>query len=1126
MDLKANYDRELFINFFTDEFLPEDYIRNEERIDLDFQSKYFKNVYFLGGCQSLDLNVYEVIHSSENDARVTLSRDAFKLVSRYEQNNALVLFVPENANNFRLSLVTIEPKLDNEGIKVKREYSNPKRYSYILGVDSKTHTPEQYLIKKGRIANLVDLKSRFSVEVVNKDFYNLVAEMFSKLVGGRRKKGNRNIDYNRQLYLPSVSSENDKKYKEFAVRLIGRIMFCWFLTKKKSESNLPLIPEEVLSKDAVDVNPGFYHSRVEPLFFEVLNTPIEKRKPRFRVKPFDSIPFLNGGLFEPHPDDYYEIKSQAETSTYVNTLKIPDDWWKEFLGFLEIYNFTIDENTSIDIDLSVDPEMLGRIFENLLAEINPETGKTARKSTGSYYTPRPVVEYMVDSSLKHYFEAKTKIESKKISYLLNNSVEDSGLTPNEEQEVESALFNLKILDPACGSGAFPMGILQKILMILQKVDHNAEKSVEQVLKTIKDPIKRDLIKRKLEIAHLIDDRDFNDYARKLNLIQRSIYGIDIQPIAVEISKLRFFLSIIVDEVIQDDTPNRGIESLPNLEFKFVCANSLIPLPKENNWEKLFGDAKIIQSLESLREKYFTATNEEKPNIRQEFRLLQDQIKEFIFKNRAVLQELNSRFGLLSEWKPFSDEATGWFDSKWMFGIQSGFDIIIGNPPYLREKDNARIFKPINNSELGQKYHQGKMDYWFYFLHRAMDLLGSESNIAYITSRYWLNSKGAKKLINRIKENLSFYRVVDIGKLKVFDNVAGQHMVAIYSNRKYNGFDYKRLSGDINRIVDEEPNEYVSIDYLSNAAVFKVNDEIIFDQDDVVIPTKVEPLGKIYDSSIGIQESPDKLTVKHLENTEREDLHIGQGVFVLSETELHKLNLNSVELSIVKPYLDPNDVFAYKIVPQTEKYIIYSDKKVTGLIAKSPEYNRIKKHLDNFSEFISSSNAPYGLHRPRKLKYFLLPKIVFKGMFSNPEFAYDSEGYFIGFSFTSIIQKNKDYSLKYLLAILNSSFAKYWFYKNGKHRGGGVDIGAEKLRLFPIPHANAYIQDMFEEKIEEIIQLVNKNGHKNEEYLELQKTMNIRVLKLYAISFKDAKYIDSEIEGIITEDQYNSFRIID
>jgi len=224
---------------------------------------------------SLELNIYEVRHPSENDPRVSLSRDAFRLLAQYGSKRALILFTSENSPNFRLSLATIDLKWE-EGKRVQKEYSNPRRYSFFLGPETKTHTPEEYLIKQGRVKDFDDLKIRFSIEVVNKDFYTQIAVLFTQLAGGKRTIGRKSIDAGRGL-LNLPSTVDDTLDKEFTVRLIGRLVFCWFLKKKRSDKNISLLPEEFLSSKAVSENKGYYHGILEPLFFEVLNTPVDNR---------------------------------------------------------------------------------------------------------------------------------------------------------------------------------------------------------------------------------------------------------------------------------------------------------------------------------------------------------------------------------------------------------------------------------------------------------------------------------------------------------------------------------------------------------------------------------------------------------------------------------------------------------------------------------------------------------------------------------------------------------------------------------------------------------------------------------------------------------------------------------
>ncbi|HYT40944.1 MAG TPA: hypothetical protein VEP90_01240, partial [Methylomirabilota bacterium] len=383
---------------------------------------------------------------------------------------ALAIFHSPNSDDWRLSLMTATPERTEKG-KVALSYSNPKRLSFFLGPNAKVNTPTKFILKRERVINFDDLKSRFSLEVVNKEFYKEISELFTQLVGGSVYKGKHKEDYVPLLKLPDILDKSQTSL-EFAVRLIGRVIFCWFLREKKSNQSKSLMPHDLLSLEAVKNNPDYYHKVLEPIFFEVLNKPGKSRKDDFAKEPFSSIPYLNGGLFSPHDDDFFSYNESRQTTNH-NMVVIPDEWIRRFFDVLETYNFTIDENTSFDEELSIDPEMLGRIFENLLAEINPETGESARKSTGSYYTPRVIVNYMVDESLLLYLKSQTQIDEEKlraaISYDLHDD-EENPLTTSERERIINALEKVKILDPACGSGAFPIGALQKIVFILQQTD--------------------------------------------------------------------------------------------------------------------------------------------------------------------------------------------------------------------------------------------------------------------------------------------------------------------------------------------------------------------------------------------------------------------------------------------------------------------------------------------------------------------------------------------------------------------------------------------------------------------------------------------------------------------------------
>src|SRR3990167_856142 len=454
MKFDQKYNHDAFCAFLR-EFLPEDYAEKEKDIADLSRCKIITHAREPGHSPALYVYVLVMNHAKDTDPRVSIATDAFKLLATFGYDKALVIFKNDESENYRFSYLTISLDL-NEKNKVVAKYSNARRYSFYLGEGAKTKTPEQQLVKRGRVKDTSDLLSRFSLEVVNKQFYLEIAKFFDDLVDEK--------DAN--LALPSQLDPTVRK--NFAMRLIGRLMFCWFLKQKKSKDGA-LVPEELLSASAV--KDGYYHAILEPLFFEILNTQIDERDIRSDV--YDKVPYLNGGLFSPQHDDYYDLDRATFTSRHINTLRVADAWFREFFALLETYNFTIDENTVFDQELSVDPEMLGRIFENLLAEINPETGSSERKRTGSFYTPRQIVEYMVDQSLIEYLKTKTKITEKKLSALVSYDLTDDTEHPldnEEKQEIINAIESLKILDPACGSGAYPIFALQKIVYILQQID--------------------------------------------------------------------------------------------------------------------------------------------------------------------------------------------------------------------------------------------------------------------------------------------------------------------------------------------------------------------------------------------------------------------------------------------------------------------------------------------------------------------------------------------------------------------------------------------------------------------------------------------------------------------------------
>jgi hypothetical protein len=445
----------------------------------------------------------------------------------------------------------------------------------------------------GSVVDFEDLKYRFSIEAINKEFYKDISKYFYDLTGLYDVNG---VNVQRPLLkLPAAGGHRENQ--EYAIRLFGRVIFCWFLKEKKSALGVQLLPDEVF-EEAVKAEKDVLHSVLEPLFFQCLNTPIDERDTKYRKENFGLVPYLNGGLFHPNdgPGGDYILDGK------VSKVVIPDNWFRNLFETLATYNFTLDENLSFDVELSIDPEMLGRIFENLLAEINPESGESARKTTGSFYTPRQVVSHMTDISLKRYLINKTKIDEEKIAALITiDSLDDVDfpLSDSEKIVVSDALFSLRSLDPACGSGAFPIGLLQKLVYMLEQVDS-----------------KIDLSKLKFEKNYFAGKSHLSRnhaYLRKLVLIRDVVHGVDIQPIAVEISKLRCFLTLIVEQEVFDDMENRGIEPLPNLDFQFVCANSLIKLD-ETKKVSLWEDKEVEDEMAVIRGNFYSTTNKKKREL--------------------------------------------------------------------------------------------------------------------------------------------------------------------------------------------------------------------------------------------------------------------------------------------------------------------------------------------------------------------------------------------------------------------------------------------------------------------------------------------------------------------------------
>lgn len=875
-----------------------------EKHDVSFSSEIFTTVKQLGDSVACKLSVFEVVlKDGAQNRRVAITQEMFKVLRGLRINNAVVAFTNADKRNFRISLLT--SKYEYDGEKIVKVLSNPRRYSYSLGLGTKTKTAYKFLIAKGKVTDLNELINRFSVEVVNKQFYSEVATSFTELVGGERD----GKTYEKLLNLHGSVDHN--KYAEFGVRLIGRIVFCWFLREKRSENNIPLVPDDMLALETIREKANYYHDALEPLFFELLNTSHKKRKACFNTDYYKLIPYLNGGLFSPHIDDRYKFDSVNNCGLY-GAVTIPNEWFIKFYNTLGQYNFTVDENTAYDIELSIDPEMLGRIFENLLAEINPETGENAKKSTGSFYTPRDIVDFMVDSSLCEYLKTKTGIDGMKLNALISYSKDDDNLAVFNEAEKKKlidALYTVTVLDPACGSGAFPIGMLQKVVYVLQEIDPTANLWFDKATENVGILLKKEF-EKKFNAGSL-------NYIRKLSVIQNSIFGIDIQPIAVEISRLRCFLSLIIEEKVDDTEENRGINPLPNLDFKFIIANSLITLDNTTQLS-IFENQDHIKILKDIREEYFNADSERRTELKLEFLQVQ---QDMLLNTIANYQkQASARYQQLSEWKPFENQATSWFDSEWMFGIKDGFDIVIGNPPYLESRHSN--FSESLKDKLQEQLHirYGKRfdliprgsDLLIYFYELSLRVIKENGINVFITQNSWLDTEYGSQFQKYLRQRTNVLSIID-SDFKSFETANINTVITIFQGRKGCSKDivFARFHvryGDYRLTQDEIDKQFSS---SATIKVFKPNSELI----------KSYKWGFLFNSDIELIDLLSRLSFYGKKEDELLWLKVGQGLNITKDYANKKYALpTNIKESELIAYLSV-DENGYYIWDKCETFLL-------------------------------------------------------------------------------------------------------------------------------------------------------------------------------------------------------------
>lgn len=822
----------------------------------------------------------------------------------------------------------------------------------------------------------------FKIHSVNNKFYEGVSNAFNEL----------------QVHLTSLG-KNEEESKLFASRLMGRLIFVWFLRKMK------MINEQIpyFEQLSLDQN-NYYKNKLEFLFFNVLNTPITDRN-EFQSHLIDSsTPYLNGGLFAARQDDWQTDEN----------LTFPSNFFQRIFEHFSNFNFTTDESTPEYEQIAIDPEMLGRVFESLLASQVDVTGDLARKARGTFYTPREVVAYMCTESIRKFLEnldpndARIKIA---VSKLLDTSDQEWAIAGTNSirdipidlrQRFSDALKNLRAIDPACGSGAFPLGLLQLLFKIQNRLEPKS------------DP-----------------------YKLKLSILQNNIYGVDIEPMAVEISRLRAWLALVVDQ----DESRLEIKPLPNLDFKFVCANSLIELDSGNTLS-LFDDDQLGEKLQDIREDYFKTQNIKKKN-------------DLISKYRRLAQEEFTLFGnslrtkQLKSFNPFDSHVVAeFFDSLQMFGVEK-FDIVIANPPYIGEKGNKSTFRKIKESPLGKKYGQGKMDYFYYFFHLAIEIAKFNGVICFITTNYYPTATSAFLLRQEFKNHTNVIKLINFNELKIFKSAAGQHnMITLLVKGNPNPEQM------VDTCVTNRQGE-ATASLLTTILNWSDSDTEYFKipQSELYRGARLDIVMK---SGRAVDAVLDALATSALKLKDAakisEGLQTGaNSVFVFNDVPEVLFGDEVIASDFIKPFLKNSDLLQFGTKPPKQK-VLYLPPGIK--IDNYPKIlNYLKSHkdlLESRAQIVRSGQPWYQLLWPRDQKVFeMSPKIITPYRSKLNLFFY-TEKTFYGGTDTYFIYSNNSQHLKALAAFLNSKLGLVWFKNIGKVKGQIMELTGDNIASFPLP----------------------------------------------------------------------------
>ena len=1005
--------------------------------------------------------------------------DIAKRLMQQEMKDSAIAIFYDDKGDFRFSFI-------HRNYGGDEKFSSWKRYSYFV---SKNQTNKTFLdrIKNADFSSLKKIQEAFSVEKLTKDFYNDLFKWFSwtltEEVGVTFPNDTR------------TSNDDKEKLEEKIIRLITRVLFVWFIKHKG------LVPDELFNIEKLKTllknfdeksteNGNYYNAILQNLFFATLNKPVKERgfatlksgrdiKTLYRyaemfsiseeevLKLFEKIPFLNGGLFECldkelstdgvkyHLDGFSRNASKSANGNFSHRAFIPNcvffgDAEKEgLIPLLSRYNFTIEENSSQETQVALDPELLGNVFENLLGAFNEETRESARKESGSFYTPREIVDFMVDESLKSYLNTDIITDEQQfVEILFKNedlSNEEQKILENKTlcKKISEKLHQIKIIDPACGSGAFPMGVLSRMVELLDKLDIENQKS---------------------------------HYDLKLHLIEECIYGVDIQSIAAQISKLRFFISLIVEQEKMDfSKENYGVHTLPNLETKFVTANTLINARKQKeSFSSLFDSAisNIKESLVETRKAHFYAKNShQKKLLREKDEALREELAQKLQEFGQANSDDAKNF---AEWNPYDQNASSpFFDMEWMFGVEDGFDIVIGNPPYIQlQKDGGKLAKMYENQ--GYQTFARTGDIYSLFYEKGYQILKPKGILAYITSNKWMRAGYGEATRSFFAEKTNPLQLIDFAGIKVFESATVDTNILIFA-KENNTFSTRACV-----VKDKELkklSDYIKQNGVEGCRFDSSESWVILSEIEQRIKTKIEAVGtplRDWDIQInyGIKTG------------------FNEAFIINGEKRKELIAQDPKSAEIIRPILRGRDIKRYSY-EFADLYIITT---FPSLKIDIESYPAVKQYLMSFGYDRLKQTGEKGARKKTNNKWFETQdsigywedfskqKIMYSEIVREPQFYLDNKGEFFAEA-TSFIMTGSN--LEYLYHLLHSKTITYFFktfYAGGGLGGDGYRYKKVFLEKLPVP--------------KDIIDINNENN--------IEKVVS----QLYKLTEEEINYINS------------------